>query len=416
MFGSTRVIDRKKYNELEPGDIFIVERLGIGNNPYEVYSIWWMFNHPSPPDGSILFSPLTDTEINGVVYKHENLYVKSASPFNKLDSTDIDKEFKFYTVDCEDYPYIIKDFINQRGKPVILHHPEEGEKMEPRHVNGGKDNMSKSDMNTAGYVSQETVEPCETPTEHAYSETSVKELITSVDKKLDALTLWMERIHDRIKILEKRERFKENLNNQLDLHDDENKSKLIEESRKIEGYFECLRDDGFPINPWSDEIVCIPADTKHYEYNSDEEEFKSSGEYTNYACLVKIKSIMQQDGIVWGSIADGAPDELTWFDLTRIKNSLTLHDSALATDFVYKIGNDDINEPLYIQTYHIDPEFNEFYIGNKVDMGGLKDITIIATNIAKIEDEPVALVKIRCRDDEDFTGSWIKFSDLDMVR
>jgi len=276
--------------------------------------------------------------------------------------------------------------------------------------------MSKADLNNAGWINEETVEPCETPTEHTYSEKSVKDLITALDKKLGELSEWMVNIADRISILEKRERFKENLNNQLDLHDDENKSKLIEESRKIEGYFECLRDDGFPIIPWSDEIVCIPTDTKHYEYNPDEEEFKETGEYTNYACLVKIRSIMQRDGIVWGSIANGAPDELTWFNLTRIKDSLTLHDSALATDFIYKIGNDDINESLYIQTYRIDPEFNEFYIGNKVDMGGLKDITIIATSITKIEDEPVALVKIRCRDDEDFTGSWIKFSDLDMVR
>jgi len=415
MFGSTRVIDQKKYSELEPGDIFIVEQLGIGNDPYKIYSIWWMFYHPIP-GGSELFSPLTDTLIDDVMYTHENLYPKSLSPFNKPVDADIDKDFKFYTVDCEDYPYIIKDFIDQRGKPVIHHHIEEGEKMEPRHVNGGEDNMPKADMNNTGWINQETVEPCETPTEHVYTETAVNEMLTSVDKKLDALTLWMKRIHDRIKMLEKRERFKENLSNQLDLHDDENKSKLIEESRKIEGYFECLRDDGFPINPWSDEIVCIPADTKHYDFNTVAAEFLENGDYTNYACLVKIKSIMQQNGIVWGSIADGAPDELTWFDLTRIKKSLTLHDSALATDFVYKIGNDDINEPLYIQTYRIDPEFNEFYIGNKVDMGGLKDITIIATNIAKIEDEPVALVKIRCRDDEDFTGSWIKFSDLDIMR
>lgn len=414
MFGSTRVIAQRKYNELEPGDIFIVERLGIGNNPYEVYSIWWMFNHPIP-GGSELFSPLTDTEINGEMYIHKNLYPKSLSPFDKPIDADIDKEFKFYTVDCEDYPYIIKDFINQRGKPVILHHPEEGEKMEPRHVNGGEDNMSKSDMNTAGYVSQETVEPCETPTEHAYSENSVKELLTSVDKKLDALTLWMERIHDRITILEKRERFKENLSNQLDLHDDEDKSKLIEAARIIEGYFDCLADDGFPIIPWSDEIVCIPANTKHYDYDPELDEFKENGEYTEYPCLVKIKSIMQNNGIVWGSIANGVPDELTWFNLTCIKDSFTISDTTRAVDCIYKIGDDDI-EPVYLQTYHYDPEFHEFFKGEKKDMGGLKDITITATNITKIDDNPVALAKIRCRDDEDFTGTWIEFSELDMMR
>lgn len=341
----------------------------------------------------------------------------------------VDGRYKFYKIDGLIDMDMLEAAILRRQSPIrkltvkakeeissyVITSKQE-KKMEPRHVNEGEDNMSKSDMNTAGYVSQETIEPCETPTEHAYSDNAVKDLLSSVNNNLSTICKWMKSVDDRIKILEKRERFKENLNNQLDLHDDENKSKLIEESRKIEGYFECLRDDGFPINPWSDEIVCIPADTKHYEYNSDEEEFKSSGEYTNYACLVKIKSIMQQDGIVWGSIADGAPDELTWFNLTRIKDSLTLHDSALATDFVYKIGNDDINEPLYIQTYHIDPEFNEFYIGNKVDMGGLKDITITATSITKIDDNPVALVKIRCRDDEDFTGTWIEFSELDMMR
>jgi len=415
MFGSTRVIAQRKYNELEPGDIFIVERLGVGNNPYEVYSIWWMFNHPSPPDGSILFSPLTDVTINDVVYKHENLYVKSASPFNKLDSEEIDKEFKFYTVDCEDYPYIIKDFINQRGKPVILHHPEEGEKMEPRHVNEGEDNMSKSDMNTAGYVSQETVEPCETPTEHAYSDKAVQDLLSSVNNNLSTICKWMKSVDDRITILEKRERFKENLSNQLDLHDDEDKSALIEASRIIEGYFDCLADDGFPIIPWSDEIACIPANTKHYDYDPELDEFKENGEYTEYPCLVKIKSIMQNNGIVWGSIANGVPDELTWFNLTRIKDSFTINDTTRAVDCIYKIGDDDI-EPVYLQTYYYDPDAHEFFKGEKKDMGGLKDITITATNITKIDDNPVALAKLRCRDDEDFTGTWIEFSELDMMR
>lgn len=415
MFGSTRVIAQRKYNELAPGDIFIVERLGIGDDPYEVYSIWWMFNHPSPPDGSILFSPLIDVTIKGAVYKHENLYVKSASPFNKLDSEEIDKEFKFYTVDCEDYPYIIKDFINQRGKPVILHHIEEGEKTEPRHVNGGEDNMPKSDMNTAGWINQETVEPCETPTEHAYSENSVKDLLSSIDDNLANISKWMKSVDDRIKMLEKRERFKENLSNQLDLHDDEDKSAIIEASRCLEGYFDCLADDGFPIIPWSDEIVCIPADTKHYDYDPELDEFKENGDYTDYPCLVKIKTIMQNNGTVWGSIANGAPDELTWFNLTRIKDSFTDSNTISAVDCIYKIGDDDI-EPLYVQTYHYDSEFHEFFNGEKKDMGGLKYITITATNITKIDDNPVALVKIRCRDDEDFTDDWIEFSELDMMR
>ena len=284
--------------------------------------------------------------------------------------------------------------------------------MEPRHVNEGEDNMSKSDMNTAGYVSQETVEPCEAPTEHAYSENSVKELLTSIDDNLATISKWMKSVNDRISILEKRERFKENLNNHLDLHDDEDKSKLIEASRCIEGYFDLLADDGFPIIPWSDEIVCIPANTKHYDYDPEElDEFKENGEYTNYACLVKIKTIMQNNGIVWGSIANGAPDELTWFNLTCIKDSFTINDTVRAVDCIYKIG-DRINEPLYVQTYHYDPEFHEFFNGEKKDMGGIKDITITATSITKIEDNPVALVKIRCRDDEDFTGTWIKYSDL----
>ena len=188
-------------------------------------------------------------------------------------------------------------------------------------------------------------------------------------------------------------------------------SKLLEASRSIEKYFECLADDGFPITPWSDAIVCIPADTKHYDYDSESEEFKENGEYTNYACLVKIKSIMQKNGIVWGSIANGTPDELTWFNLTRIKDSFTISDAIRAEDCLYMIS-DDIVEPLYVETYYYDPKFHEFFNSEKNDMGGLKDITITATSIAKIEDSPVALVKIRCRDDEDFTGKWIKFSDL----
>ena len=275
--------------------------------------------------------------------------------------------------------------------------------------------MSKADMNTVGWINQETVEPCETPTEHAYTENSVKEMLTSVDKKLDALVLWMERIHDRITILEKRERFKENLNNQLDLHDDECKSKLIKESHYIEGYFECLANDGFMINPWSDEIVCIPANTKHYDYDPELDEFKENGEYTNYTCLVKIISIMQNNGNVWGSIANGSPDELTWFNLTRIKESFTISGAIHAENCIYKIGDDDICD-VYIQTYHYDPKFHGFFKGEKKNMGGLKDISIAATNITKINDKPIALVKIRCRDDEDFTGTWIEFSELDMMR
>lgn len=196
-------------------------------------------------------------------------------------------------------------------------------------------------------------------------------------------------------------------------HKDANsiKNKLIEASHVIEGYFDCLADDGFPITPWSDAIVCIPADTKHYEYDLELEEFKENGEYTNYACLVKVKSIMQKNGIIWGSIANGAPDELTWFNLTRIKDSFTISDTIRAEDCLYKIS-DDIVEPLYVETYYYDPKFHEFFNSEKNDMGGLKNITITATSIAKIEDSPVALVKIRCRDDEDFTGKWIKFSDL----
>ena len=124
---------------------------------------------------------------------------------------------------------------------------------------------------------------------------------------------------------------------------------------------------------------------------------------------------MQNNGIVWGSIANGAPDELTWFNLTRIKDSFTISDAIRAEDCIYKIGDDDI-EPVYVQTYHYDPKFQGFFKGEKKDMGGLKDITITATNITKIDDNPVALVKIRCRDDEDFTGTWIEFSELDMMR
>ena len=277
--------------------------------------------------------------------------------------------------------------------------------------------MPRCDVNTAGYVSQETVEPCETPTEHAYSEKSVKDLINEFNEKLDGISERLTAIQSKIESIEKADdSVQKNSNefNQLDLHDDEDKSKLIEASRHIERYFDCLADDGFPIIPWSDEIVCIPADTKHYEFNTSAAQILETGEYTNYTCLVKIKSIMQLNGIVWGSIANGAPDELTWFNLTRIKDSFTLCDTMRAVDCVYKIG-EDMNEPVYIQTYLYDLVDAEFYNGEKVNMGGLKDITITATSITKIEDAPVALVKIRCRDDEDFTGTWIQFSELERM-
>ena len=410
LFSSERVIDQKKYNELVPGDIFIVEQTGIGDDPYEVYSIWWMFNHPIP-GGSLLFSPLIDTEINGVKYNHANLYTKSLSPFSDPVDADIDNKFKFYTVDCCDYVYAFKDQIEQRGNFLIHRHIKEGEKMEPRHVNEGEDNMPKSDMNTAGYVSQETVEPCETPVEHAYSENSVKELITSVDKKLDALALWMERIHDRIKILEKRERFKEALENQLDLHDDDTKSQLIQRSNDIGGYFSTLVEDNFPINPWSDDVTIIPANTAELEWDTESGCFCQSGEYTNYNCITKIKTVKTCNGHVYGSIACGADDEISWYDLTEIKEKLNpCADSAC--NYVYEIDGDGI-EPTYIETYaRTVLSDNEFVFFKKVNMSGIKYITIVSTCITAIDNDPIALVKIRCRDDEDFTGTWIKYSDL----
>ena len=274
--------------------------------------------------------------------------------------------------------------------------------------------MPKTDMNT---TEPGTIKVVEVPdvTEHAYSDNAVKDLLSSIDDNLSTISKWMKSVDDRIKMLEKRERFKENLSNQLDIHDDEDKSALIETARIIEGYFDCLADDGFPIIPWSDEICCIPANTKHYDYDPELDEFKENGEYTEYPCLVKIQSIMQNNGIIWGSIGNGVPDELTWFNLTRIKDSFKIDDTIRAVDCIYKIGYDDI-EPVYVQTYYYDPDSHEFFDGEKKDMGGLKDITITATNITKIEDHPVALVKIRCRDDEDFTGTWIEFSELDMMR
>ena len=271
--------------------------------------------------------------------------------------------------------------------------------------------MPKSDMNTAGYVSQETVEPCETPVEHAYSENSVKELITSVDKKLDALALWMERIHDKIQILEKRERFKENLENQLDLHDDDAKSQVIQRSNDIGDYFSALVEDSFPIIPWSDDVTMIPADTAELEWDTGSECFRLSGEYTNYNCITKIKTVKMCNDCVYGSIACGADDEISWYDLTEIQNKLCPSVDS-ACNYVYEIDGDGI-EPTYIETYaRTVLSDNEFVFFNKVNLSGIKYITITSTCITVVDDEPIALVKIRCRDDEQFTGPWIKYSDL----
>ena len=267
--------------------------------------------------------------------------------------------------------------------------------------------MSKADMNTAGYVRQETVEP---PTEHAYTENNVKEMLASVDKKLDALALWMERMHDRIKILEKRERFKENLNNQLDFHDDDVKSQLIKKSNDIGGYFSALVEDSFPIIPWSDDVTMIPADTAELEWDTESECFCQTGEYTKYNCITKIKTVKMCDGHVYGSIACGADDEISWYDLTAIKEKFNPCVDSVC-NYVYEIEGDGV-EPIYIETYARVTD-DEFMLVNKHDMSGIKYITIIGTCITAIENmEPIALVKIRCRDDENFTGKWIKYSDL----
>ena len=254
-----------------------------------------------------------------------------------------------------------------------------------------------------------TIQLCPTCAIHAYRQITSDKVLSVLNERLkDESCICYSNTLEQLQTL-----MRNDTKSQKDTatHEHEDKSKLLEASRVIEGYFDCLADDGFPITPWSDAIVCIPADTKHYEYDLELEEFKETGEYTNYACLVKIKSIMQKNGIVWGSIANGAPDELTWFNLTRIKDSFTICDAIRAEDCLYKTS-DDIVEPLYVETYYYDPKLDEFFNSDKNDMGGLKNITITATSIAKIEDSPVALVKIRCRDDEDFTGKWIKFSDL----
>lgn len=273
--------------------------------------------------------------------------------------------------------------------------------------------MSKSDMNTAGHVNQETVEPCETPTEHAYSDKAVKELITSVDKKLDALALWMERIHDKIQILEKRERFKENLENQLDLHDDDTKSQLIKRSNDIGDYFHALVEDSFPIIPWSDDVTIIPANTPELEWDTESECFRQSGVYTNHNCITKIKTVKMYNGRVYGSIACGADDEISWYDLTAIQKKFNpCVDSAC--NYVYEIDGDGI-EPTYIETYArtvFNGKEDEYVFFNKVNMAGIKYITITSTYITVVDADPIALVKIRCRDDEQFTGTWIKYSDL----
>ena len=275
--------------------------------------------------------------------------------------------------------------------------------------------MSKSDMNTAGYVSQETVEPCETPTEHAYSDKAVQDLLSSVNNNLSTICKWMKSVDDRIKILEKRERFKENLSNQLDLHDDDVKSQLIKKSNSIGGYFSALFDDSFPIIPWSDDVAMIPANTAELEWDTESECFCQTGEYTNYNCITKIKTVKMCDERVYGSIACGADDEISWYDLTAIKEKLNpCVDSAY--NYLYEIEGDGI-EPIYIETYARTVVDNEFVFAGKEDMSGIKYITITSTCIAAIENddgdmEPIALVKIRCRDDENFTGKWIKYSDL----
>jgi hypothetical protein len=225
----------------------------------------------------------------------------------------------------------------------------------------------------------------------------------------------MKSVDDRIKILEKRERFKEALENQLDLHDDKVKSQLIKRSNDIGGYFSALFDDSFPIIPWSDDVAMIPANTAELEWDTESECFCQTGEYTNYNCITKIKTVKMCDDHIYGSIACGADDEISWYDLTAIKEKLNpCVDSAY--NYLYEIEGDGI-EPIYIETYARAVVDNEFVFAGKEDMSGIKYITITSTCIAAIENddedmEPIALVKIRCRDDENFTGKWIKYSDL----
>lgn len=271
--------------------------------------------------------------------------------------------------------------------------------------------MPKTDMNTAGYVSQETVEPCEIPTEHAYSDKAVQDLLLSIDDNLSTISKWMKSVDDRIKILEKRERFKENLNNQLDLHDDKVKSQLIKKSNDIGGYFSALIEDSFPIIPWSDDVAMIPANTAELEWDTESECFCQTGEYTQYNCITKIKTVKMCDGHIYGSIACGADDEISWYDLTEIKEKLNPRVDS-ACNYVYEIDGDGI-EPIYIETYARTVVDNEFVFAGKEEMSGIKYITITSTCITAIEDmEPIALVKIWCRDDENFTNNWIKYSDL----
>lgn len=254
----------------------------------------------------------------------------------------------------------------------------------------------KTDMYNGGWVNTE-VETPEKNEEHYYTDQAIKDVIGTFNGKLD-------------KILEEIRRIKVHTGSgEIDEIADERK--LIKKSNQLMGWFVLLGESGFPIDPYKDDITCIPPNTTIYQFK--DKELKMTGCNTKYTEIHSIKTVIQDEGILWGS-PEYWSEDASWFNLNDIRNMFRENIKPI-TEHVYMVPAEEDNYPRYIETYEHCIEDSMFVYNGKEDMQGLKYITILNTCISVTDDDhdtPVAFVKIRCRDDEDFTGTWIKFNDL----
>ena len=206
-----------------------------------------------------------------------------------------------------------------------------------------------------------------------------------------------------------------NLNSYVESDNNDDTKESIRRSNVLMGYFCMLGDQGFPIRPTRDDVTCIPANTTGYVFNAKEGTF-SEKELNNYTVLKEIWTITQIDGITWGSPSYGLTDNAIWYNLDDIKHTFTsINKIKPISDTLYKFPTDEYGYPCYISIYTRNEKDKFFKFERKEDVSGLKDITIIDTCIsydASDKSVPVAYAQIRCRDDELFTGCWIRFDDL----
>lgn len=262
-------------------------------------------------------------------------------------------------------------------------------------------------MYNGGWVNTEVDAP-EKNEEHFYTDQAIKDVIGTFNCKLDKIMYKLQNLEEKMTQL----KFNADVNN-VDLEVDEKEAEKarIKKSNQLMGWFVLLGESGFPIDPYKDDITCIPANALIYQFK--DKEIKSIAATTAYTEIHPIKAVMHDKGMLFGSI-DYWSDESKWFNLDDIRNMFR-ENIKPATEYVYMVPAEEDNYPRYIETYEHCIEDSMFVYNGKEDMQGLKYITILNTCISVTDDDrdtPVAFVKIRCRDDELFTGKWIKFNDL----